>query len=307
MARINIAHGAARPAGLGPNEPWLDDATGIMYVGDRPVTGSNRNILVNGDFQVNQRGQSRYTGFGYTVDMWKIESQEGTSIDVQGDGVQAVLSTGYGSLTQPVEGARNYRGLTLTASVEVERCSGGNTFLYINEGIRQAGIEIDGPGIYTVTRQIENTANVLYVRLQNNHATETTTIKIKRAKLELGPISTLALDGPVDYGAELLRCQRYYVNYPDRIYLPGASNNTGTFFYALVNLPTTMRIAPTVTSGNGIQLDVGGTRPEANIAYTGIVHATTSRLTLKYTPTTAIPADQAGVILVESMALSTEL
>ena len=264
MARINIAHGAARPAGLGPSEPWLDDATGIMYVGDRPVTGSNRNILVNGDFQVNQRGQSRYTGFGYAVDMWKIESQEGTSIDVQGDGVQAVLSAGYGSLTQAVEGARNYRGLTLTASVEVERCSGGNTFLYINDGIRQAGIEIDGPGIYTVTRQIENTANVLYVRLQNNHATETTTIKIKRAKLELGPISTLALDGPADYGAELARCQRYlYVFNGSNAIWVGSGTIGPNNLDAMIPLPVPMRILPSVTGTynffNGVRKEPGPT------------------------------------------------
>lgn len=41
------------------------------------VPFNNRNLLINGDFQINQRGQSTYTSQSttiYTIDMWKINA-----------------------------------------------------------------------------------------------------------------------------------------------------------------------------------------------------------------------------------------
>lgn len=42
-----------------------------------------QNLLVNGDFQINQRGQSEYIHNGYTLDMWKAYKSNSTTMSVK--------------------------------------------------------------------------------------------------------------------------------------------------------------------------------------------------------------------------------
>ena len=64
---------------------------------------SNPNLLINGDFKVNQRGQSSYTGMsGYTVDRWQIGGN--SSLSVEENGITFV-SNGITSFGQRLEGS----------------------------------------------------------------------------------------------------------------------------------------------------------------------------------------------------------
>ena len=55
-----------------------------------------RQLLINGDFQINQRGQSEYTGQGvYSLDMWQIHAVNGNTI--------SQLESGYGVLINKVQ------------------------------------------------------------------------------------------------------------------------------------------------------------------------------------------------------------
>lgn len=258
MARINIAHGAARPAGLGYNEPWLDDLTGIMYVGDRPVTGSNRNILVNGDFRVNQRGQSSYTGVGYTADMWKIGDANGTAQIVDGGISWTMPSLGMGAMYQLIEQYKGYAGKQVTASVECPVVANTSKWsLNIHDGITAVSKPITHAGITSTSLLVSENATRLAVYLLNDSG-DSTPITTARAKLELGPISTLALDGPADYGAELARCQRYLRVYGGppwaEVTYAWAESTTAVNGRFVASPP--MRVRPSVSySGNWILLN----------------------------------------------------
>lgn len=72
--------GAQGPAG----PSTITDATGAT-IATAPLTAP-QNLLINGDFKINQRGQSSYTADGGTVDVW-IKKYGSTTLTVTGNGV----------------------------------------------------------------------------------------------------------------------------------------------------------------------------------------------------------------------------
>ena len=100
------------------------------------------------------------------------------------------------------------------------------------------------------------------------------TISIKAVKLELGSVSTLAMDIAPNYTTELLKCQRYFVRYGTV-----ASGDYGFSFsgYGVsdsvgrvtITLPTKMRIDPSISFSSGtddFQIKANGASVSANIA-----------------------------------------
>ena len=90
------------------------------------------------------------------------------------------------------------------------------------------------------------------------------------AKLELGSQQTLAhqengvwvLNEIPDYGEQLARCQRYFVNFnPNKVKwfaMPPAVASNATDAYSAVTLPVAMRAQPTVSYGGKIALSQSG-------------------------------------------------
>jgi len=175
----------------------------------------NRNLLDNWDFRnpVNQRGVSGETGTGagYIIDRWK-KAHGTVSMSENGITLSSVSdTTSYGNFNQVVP--VNFNGETVTISVMVDGIVYSNTGQLT--GSTTSGIQAYFPDSATRWGYIRCTkpsnaeyhsAEVIFYSGGIGHT-------INAVKLEYGPVSTLENDPPMDYAAELLKCQRYYQIY----------------------------------------------------------------------------------------------
>lgn len=185
---------------------------------------SNPNLLINWDFRnpVNQRGQTSYaTGnnYIYTVDM--VTLRNGTVNIV--DGLINFVSTKdnlykrivwkfeklkKGTYTMSALLKRNviYGGVRLTLS---NNASFGQEYIMLKKITEQEAAEMEYV-TKTFTIESDNEAPAIEI-VCNNTTVDYCDIDIYAVKLEVGSISTLAIDlmQPSDYAAELRKCQWY--------------------------------------------------------------------------------------------------
>ena len=219
---------------------------------------SNPNLLINGDFRVNQRGQKQYTGMSaYTVDRWK---NSGTYVDVNEDETITVSHFGGWSYCyQPVEDFKSLRGKTVTLSVKIKNIAytSGKPVISINDGVSSTNsAQIFEAGTYFVTKTISPDATKLDCRLLlNNMAMSSGEISdivatIEWAKLEVGETPTTFV--PRLYAEELALCQRFY----EKINLNSLSNKyqiyrfartTYSLYQNQIELFVEKRVMPTIT------------------------------------------------------------
>ena len=171
---------------------------------------NNKNLLINPQFTINQRKQTFYEGITYTVDMWKI-TNENSSLTVNDGYVSLTASGGNAFFRQPIEDTAFLANKTITLSAYVK----GNTGYMgiINDfptGNNIKGITIDTAYndwtlvTYTLLANTLDKVAQVYFRSDSGG-----TLDIKCVKLEIGTISTIDSELPVDYREELPKCQRY--------------------------------------------------------------------------------------------------
>lgn len=233
----------------------------LHNIGGRP----NRNLLDNwyfvgggsqqggGQFPINQRGQTSYTGNSYSLDQWVLTNAN----------MSLTVNNGYITVVHTGSEIREFH-----QRVPLEKIQGGTyTFSLLT---------LDG-NLYSVTGIVNPDSEQinLYTALPSGGqiGIRMTTaqkadgylvtrwlspvidgsIQLIAAKLELGPTQTLAYqdeDGnwqlfeTPDYGEELAKCQRYFYKYVGNIFLCNYATGEG---YALFEFPVEMRITPTVT------------------------------------------------------------
>lgn len=204
-----------------------------------PVYGLGDNMLHNwyfagtgggpGELPVNLRGQSSYTGSGYTIDGWYARNS--VTVGVQSDGIHLSFPSGVTTLkglNQTFTAFRNYLvGKTVTVSVLVKDfVSFGSTSypkfgLYSGDSVgvhssgKLTGI-ISGNGLFTATgtlgSDILDYSNLNFTACYANSYSGSLTVVA--AKMELGSKSTLAhqengvwvLNSCPSYNEELLKC-----------------------------------------------------------------------------------------------------
>lgn len=171
----------------------------------------NPNLLDNWYFgnPVNQRGQTSYTGGGYTIDRWRLFVDNVSA--VLNGGVQCpALSFFHQLLEQQIMDALDGRAITLSALLKNNRLLSG-TWIVDN----------------SVTADTMIAENETIVLFRSPWAGNAWGVYFKAAddvlalKLELGSQQTLAhqengawvLNQIPDYGEQLSRCQRYYQVY----------------------------------------------------------------------------------------------
>ena len=169
---------------------------------------SNRNLLDNAWFTVNQRGQSSYTqgtSYAYTVDRWRMYNM---ILSVSSDGI--TLTPNASTLcvfSQFIENFDKLIGKTVTISAVI------NGQLYSATGIFPTKPS-SGANRITVSFGLDTlqlTFNALDSYPKFEIVTyDATAISVKAVKLELGSISTLAMDTDPNYATELAKCQRYF-------------------------------------------------------------------------------------------------
>lgn len=198
---------------------------------------SNRNLLDNAWFTVNQRGVTSWTNT-YGVDRW-IGSNATGSITSNSDNTITIISgSSYAQIFQRLELNTLEVGKTYTISVITSNGIETKTFTLMSTLTRYK--------LGTVTIHTNKLSG--YYEIFVGNYTPNTTVTIKAVKLEVGSISTLHLDAPPNYAEELLKCQRYFYSCTQgktgAVYL-GNANCTNT--YALCYIPVNMRVHPTVS------------------------------------------------------------
>lgn len=208
-------------------------------------TGANGNILINGDFSINQRvfaGGSLANGI-YGHDRWKALG--GTAVySVAGDHTVTLTS---GTLAQIVE-APSLAGLAVTLSVE--GLSGGSLAVDI-EGQTGSIAAASGRSGVTLAVPSGSTGNIT-VKLTPTAGA----VSFRNVKLEYGSVATQWQPRPI--AQELLLCQRYFWKTYDVYTAPGTAVYANSFAgrdvvdstvskeFLTARFPVAMRTTPTV-------------------------------------------------------------
>ena len=262
--------------------------TGFSYV-------SNPNLLDNWYFgrPVNPRGQTEYTGKGYTVDRWKSESDAITT---------KVISGGITISTTAESGATELReyleyvipaGTMITISAIVSKTAASkNGVVRVAYTDNQVGLQANLPDrvmdyeLVTVSRKATADVKAFVFRASNGDG-----YTVHAAKIELGSTQTLAhregdkwvLNEIPDYGEQLRRCQRYCRVYKAGEYLPCLAYPESDGWYLSASMYIgNMRTTPINNFGNGLSCSVSnidaGTSIDKTIFNWGIVGSTIQKL-----------------------------
>ena len=219
---------------------------------------SNPNLLDNPWFTINQRGQTQYTGgANYAIDRWKRSSARSV-VDVTDYGIvhsTTDIATNNGYLFQVIENDayKKLNGKICTVSIlyndnHIESTTGVITYYDSSETANHtfAATETYDNGYVYVGYNKD--FGGLIVNLVTSYPSKA--CHIKAIKLELGSVSTLAMDTAPNTATELLKCQRYFVRYKAPIAttlqtgMALTANGVRVPFY----LPNTMRIdTPTIS------------------------------------------------------------
>lgn len=204
----------------------IDDAVGRSLPGaaiDAAIQAKpNPNLLDNWHFgnPVNQRGQTEYTGLGYTIDRWRSWADV-FSLNVVDNGIK-ISETIYQYFEPAVY--RNLWGKHLTTSILFADGTLFSRSFVVNSN-NWFTLNVNSHGINSVTFGINSTD---FTNLGNNFfrimasVSGTLSDAILAVKLELGSQQTLAhqdadgnwvLNEISAYAKQLAQCQRYYQLY----------------------------------------------------------------------------------------------
>ena len=235
---------------------------------------SHQNLLDNPWFTVNQRGQSSYASGSarYTVDRWQASSAESVTVN-SNKTVTLSVGSSLGFFQQYLENdlRDNLLGKTVTVSAIVDDVLYSDTFTMpatVQSAYQVGAITIGD----MVLRFRFSSASVLCFYFEHT-ANSSNSYTVKAVKLELGSVSTLAMDTAPNYAEELLKCQRYYYR---------LGNNSGNYEYTLgvavsdhrviapIKLPVEMRTAPTISYSNIFVYGNSTTSGSSTIALTSL-------------------------------------
>lgn len=205
--------------------------------------GSNPNLLINGDFQVNQRGATTYEipsstwNTIYTVDRWALTGQ-GVKATYSNNKVTVVSNLNDSYLRQIFE--KPLKG-TYIATVNVTSLT-GNASCYMRDNNQASyGEKALSVGINHIEISGSNLKELMIMLSANANIT------IEYIKLEQGSVATPFI--PRMYAEELALCQRYYFSanlahvHAHRIW----RNERGGDFLFDVMTSVPMRTTPTFT------------------------------------------------------------
>lgn len=196
-----------------------------------------------------------YTGRGYTIDRWCVEySNVPTATITIEDNVGVTInpnSEPVSGLDQKFENSKQLLGKTYTISIDainidsslcivIIGASNGSAATPYHNFAEFSGIQTTGITSYTFTiPETSDWDKEIRIRIASTSA-----FTLRRMKMEVGYVSTLANDPPMDYAHELQKCQRFYFQTPV-IGAAASGISSGTRISISIPLPTTMRIIPT--------------------------------------------------------------
>lgn len=233
--------------------------------------GSNRNLLDNPWFSINQRSdtvQSNLLFDGqYHIDRWQTNNNLNQRWNWNKNSIymDCTYGTGFGQIVQQFERFPLKEGQKFTLSV-----------LYGDGVIKSITATYSETISEYYTPTYSNSFAGLYCVPSSNYYTvyfrcnEGGRASLLALKLEIGTESTLALDVAPNYTEELLKCQRYYYPLSGKEFMGFKSSN----YEVKVPLPTEMRTTPTISlTGTSIGLtgssQQGGSISSATVSVSG--------------------------------------
>ena len=236
---------------------------------------SNRNLLDNGWFTVNQRGSSSYNTTGNTVDRWRLTNNNG-SLAVSDAGITLTAGSTNEYFQQRFENADYTKliGKQVTLSILMQ-----DGTLHSVTGIVPSVPSstpssigtISGP-YFNATSAYVNSSGLFFVQIgvESGHS-----LAIRAVKLELGSISTLAMDTAPNYAEELLKCQRYFIRYRSTSNCAIGFSNSSTTAMLVFFLPCPMASSsPTLSYSGTPKVEVSGQTGSGGIDVTNVVFNT---------------------------------
>lgn len=221
---------------------------------------SNPNIFHNPWFSVNQRAITSATrNADYIADRWMVYFGENNATITRNDDGNIVMNNSLGTTNITIYQKRTQTylkslvGQKLTAS------------MMLSDGTIYSGtITYTGTGnpVYFENDYVKAHAPALTAsQIITFSVKRGASVTIKALKLELGEVSTLAMDPRPEYAIELAKCQRYFIrlknndNASDMPLTLGVGVNTLIIFE--LPLPSQMRTKPTV-SASSVRIDKPG-------------------------------------------------
>ena len=194
------------------NDVYIMDNTGkqVDDAVDYALANSNRNLLDNPWFRIDQRSVSGTITSGYIADRWSISyGSGGVTASRTADSVTVKSTSGssHGDVVQRMEKSLFDFLLGKTVTASVMRSDGSivwKSYTFTSSASSTTiGVDLDGNPINFRAYQTSTYQDVQFWKFY-------TAGTFKAVKLELGSYSTLANDVPPDYGEELRKCKYYF-------------------------------------------------------------------------------------------------
>lgn len=243
------------------------------------ATFSNPNLLINGDFQVWQRGESfnNVSANTYFADRWVFAPEGGAIANIsKGPNGEAIINVTTGGTSSSVryymtdEQVKRLAGKKYTLTIDAEVDTDLSVYVGAFNAITISGNQGTKKTLYANTRQQlswnfeinYNSGTIGHIQAMRFITVGWTgTLKIYGIKLELGEVATPFVPRP--YGEELAMCKRYYQNLNVsnlKWYIFGYTQGRGnTTLYFAKDLPVQMRTKPTITSKGNWRITFGVT------------------------------------------------
>lgn len=204
---------------------------------------SNPNLLLNGDFKINQRDKTTHLGknavYTYTVDRWRLFGVNSTfNVSTK----KLSIYKGH-SFSQIIEVPEYLKGKTVTACLNISEFS-KEVEVFLTDGVNEV-VKATEVGDNILTFTIGESAETVEFGLRAPLVSAA--VYPQWAKLEVGEKFTGFISKP--YASELLDCQRYF-------YRKASASNYGTLGVGcclstpevriVIDCPTTLRTSPTM-------------------------------------------------------------
>lgn len=247
--------------------------TSVTNVSNQLGTFVRPNLLDNWYFAnpVNQRGQTDYTEAEYTIDRWRSVLR----VTIASNLITLQASGTFSQFAQTFE--LQLAGKIVTMSMLIRAHSNHNVGLLLYDYANYKAYSPNFNAVPTANQWLlvstsfrvadDAPDRLTFIFYPDQTDAGDQTVDILAAKLELGSTQTLAhqdaggnwiLNEIPDYGEQLRRCQRYFVNFnPYKMNwfaMPPAVSSNTTQAYSSVTLPVAMRAQPVIAYGGNIVL-----------------------------------------------------